>query len=42
MFEEDCKHGKGTLFLTNGEIFIGEFVNDIAHGNGIYKRVNGC
>jgi len=36
-FEDDAKHGMGTLFLANGDIFIGQFHQDQVHGEGIYK-----
>ena len=31
-FKEDCKEGKGTLFISNGEKFEGNFTNDIIQG----------
>ena len=32
----DAKHGLGTLYLSNGDKFFGNFVNDKVHGMGTY------
>ncbi|CAD8163557.1 unnamed protein product [Paramecium octaurelia] len=34
------KQGQGKLFLTNGEIFIGTFANDLIDGHGIFELNN--
>ena len=34
-------HGKGVYTFLNGEIYNGEFKNDLFHGNGIYKWPDG-
>lgn len=35
------KHGTGAIFLSNGEIFDGQFVSDVAEGKGIFVRKDG-
>ena len=40
-FSDDNKEGKGTLFLTNGENFMGNFKNDAINGNGVYYGKDG-
>jgi len=40
-FENDMKHGQGTLFMTNGEYFRGTFENDLPNGQGQFKNVRG-
>lgn len=35
------KQGSGAIFLSNGEIFDGEFVGDVAEGKGIFVRKDG-
>ena len=39
-FSHDDKSGKGTLVLSNGEEFVGEFLNDMAEGEGRFKTMN--
>lgn len=34
------KNGKGTLILENGEKFVGQFFNDLVHGNGVFYGKN--
>lgn len=34
----DNKHGKGKLFLSNGEIFDGWFKEDMIDGEGVLTR----
>lgn len=40
-FVSDCKHGVGTLYLSNGDRFDGDFVEDMIHGKGLYTFLNG-
>ena len=35
-FENDAKHGIGTLYLANGDKFFGNFSEDLVHGEGQY------
>lgn len=35
------KDGQGTLYLSNGESFRGEFQNDQPNGSGIFKNARG-
>jgi hypothetical protein len=35
------KSGHGTLFLSNGEYYEGEFMEDAANGEGRFVRMNG-
>ena len=35
--KSDAKDGYGKLFLTNGEVYEGEFMKDMVHGVGIFK-----
>ena len=37
----DRRHGKGKIKFSNGEIFSGNFVNDMAEGEGKFFKVNG-
>lgn len=37
----DNKAGRGKLYLTNGEIFEGEFKEDSIEGQGQFKTWNG-
>lgn len=37
----DCVNGKGRLLYSNGDRYIGEFVNSISHGRGAYYYANG-
>lgn len=37
----DNKQGKGKFFLSNGEIFEGNFKDDMIDGEGILCRLNG-
>lgn len=34
------KHGEGKLFLTNGEVFIGTFLNNLINGKGRFELNN--
>ena len=40
-FQNDSKHGMGTLYLKNGDKFFGNFSEDVVHGNGTYTTSNG-
>eukprot|EP01015_Nassula_variabilis_P029316 TRINITY_DN6275_c0_g1_i3.p1 TRINITY_DN6275_c0_g1~~TRINITY_DN6275_c0_g1_i3.p1 ORF type:complete len:329 (+),score=47.84 TRINITY_DN6275_c0_g1_i3:66-1052(+) len=40
-FVEDNKDGSGTLYLVNGEKFIGGFKDDMIHGKGVFQRLDG-
>lgn len=40
-FNQDQKHGEGTLYLCNGDIFKGSFDKNIVEGFGTYKRKAG-
>jgi len=40
MFENGAKQGFGTLFLSNGDTFTGNFNSDNVDGKGSYVRVN--
>jgi len=40
-FQDDNKHGFGTIYLENGDKFFGNFVNDLVQGKGSYHRANG-
>lgn len=35
------KKGEGTLYLSNGEYFRGEFDQDLPNGRGAYRNING-
>jgi hypothetical protein len=35
------KDGQGTLYLSNGETFRGQFESDQPNGEGIFKNVRG-
>lgn len=35
-FFEDNKEGKGTLFLSNGDLYKGDFKDDMIDGKGIF------
>jgi hypothetical protein len=37
----DIKHGWGKFTWANGEMYEGEFRNDIRHGPGTYKHPSG-
>jgi hypothetical protein len=37
----DNKHGKGKLYLSNGEVFEGHFKEDMVEGEGVLTRDNG-
>jgi hypothetical protein len=39
MYENDKKHGFGTLLLADGSIYVGEFKNGIIEGKGTYEWV---
>lgn len=36
-----AKQGLGTLFLANGDIYVGRFTRDVVHGRGSYTAKNG-
>ncbi len=38
---EDSKNGKGVFYLSNGEYFEGNFLNDTAQGEGVYATISG-
>ncbi|KRX10097.1 Protein kinase-like domain [Pseudocohnilembus persalinus] len=40
-FENDLKHGQGTLYFTNGEFFQGQFYHNKIDGNGIFYTYRG-
>jgi hypothetical protein len=40
-FKEHVRYGKGTIFLSNGEYFIGEFTTDGVDGSGEYHCLEG-
>ena len=40
--EEEVKEGKGVLKFNNGDICLGNWKNDLLHGQGIYIFKNGC
>jgi len=40
-FLDDNKEGIGTLYLSNGDVFTGEFKNDLVHGKGTYIPAEG-
>ncbi|CAD8089440.1 unnamed protein product [Paramecium primaurelia] len=40
-FDQDNKEGQGTLYLTNGERFVGTFQKDFINGPGIFYCMNG-
>ena len=33
-------HGKGVLFLTNGEKYVGEFHDGMIHGSGEFHTID--
>lgn len=35
------RHGKGKVTAPNGDIFVGEFIEDMRHGLGMFKTVAG-
>jgi hypothetical protein len=35
------KNGRGTLYLSNGEKFVGEFIADVVEGLGTFYCQNG-
>ncbi|CAD8159395.1 unnamed protein product [Paramecium pentaurelia] len=39
-FQNGKKHGEGKLFLTNGEVFIGTFLNNLINGKGRFELNN--
>ncbi|CAK78056.1 unnamed protein product (macronuclear) [Paramecium tetraurelia] len=39
-FQHDIKHGEGRLTLTNGEVFVGQFVNGVIDGYGSFQPNN--
>ena len=34
-------HGRGVFKFSNGEIYDGEYKEDLKHGPGVYKYANG-
>ena len=38
-FDEDSKHGHGTVKLSNGETFEGQFERDVINGEGIFHTL---
>mgnify|MGYP000906212742 FL=1 len=40
-FDSGKKRGFGTLLLSNGDVFAGNFVNDVVHGKGSYVMKHG-
>lgn len=34
------KYGEGTLYLSNGEYFRGDFKNDLPNGKGLFRALN--
>lgn len=40
-FHKGMKKGMGTLLMTNGDVFVGNFLNDVVHGRGSYTHKNG-
>lgn len=41
VFDSGKKEGFGTLFIANGDIFVGTFARDVVHGRGSYTLKNG-
>ena len=41
MWADDVPHGKGTVTLADGTLFVGEFVRGVRHGPGEEKTVDG-
>ncbi len=37
----NLKEGHGKLGKVNGETYVGEFLNDTFHGEGIFRHPNG-
>jgi len=35
------KNGHGRVKLSNGELFVGEFMDDVAHGDGKFYCMSG-
>ncbi|MEW5308053.1 MAG: hypothetical protein WDW38_000041 [Sanguina aurantia] len=35
------RHGKGSLYSSNGDVYKGEWRDDLRHGRGTYSRANG-
>lgn len=40
-FKGGKMHGKGTFLWANGDKYVGEWLNDMAHGMGVQTRHNG-
>jgi hypothetical protein len=40
VFRKGKKNGFGKLYLLNGDVFVGHFVNDTIHGRGSYTKFN--
>lgn len=40
-FVEDEKQGEGTLFLSNGEYWRGQWMKDLPNGKGVFKTRGG-
>jgi len=34
-------HGQGKYSYANGDVYRGEFLNDLPHGHGVYVLANG-
>lgn len=41
LFRNGMKNGLGTLFIANGDVFVGNFVNDVIHGRGSFTNSKG-
>lgn len=39
-FRNDMKEGPGTLYLSNGEYFVGMFEADMVSGDGVYHSMS--
>lgn len=40
-FRNDCKHGIGKIYFTNGDKFFGNFLEDKINGQGTFHKNNG-
>ena len=40
-FKDDCKHGIGTIYLSNDDWFTGTFEKDVVQGRGTYFQRDG-
>lgn len=41
LFDAGVKQGLATLFIANGDVFVGTFARDVVHGRGTYTPKNG-